>query len=110
MPATASVPVTVSPEAAAAIAEIGMQTELQRMIDHVLQTMPGLERIDVALEPHYDTGDGTKVLLHVLRDPATLVPDDPWHDQWIDWMVKTFSSDVLWHLGKIVSYGKNHGG
>ena len=110
MNATASIPVTISPEAAAAIAELSMQAELQRMIDHALQTIPGLERIDVALEPHYDTGDETKVLLRVLRDPATWVPNDPFRAQWLDWEVKTFPADALWHLGLLVSYGKNNAG
>ena len=108
MNVTASIPATVSPEAAAAIAELGMQTELQRMIDHALQTIPGLERIDVALEPHYDTGDETKVLLHALRDPATLSPDDQVSKQWTEWVVRSFSSEVLWHTCLIFSYGKNH--
>src|SRR5438128_1990234 len=75
-----------------------------------LQTIPGLQRIDVALEPHYDTGDETKVLLRVLRDPATWAPNDPFRAQWLDWEVKTFPADVLWHLGLLVSYGKNHAG
>lgn len=38
---TASVPITITPEAAARVAKLGMQAELERMLEHTRQTVPG---------------------------------------------------------------------
>jgi hypothetical protein len=45
----ATVPVTITPEAAAYGAELGMQGPFKQMLDHILQTVPGLHSVVVNL-------------------------------------------------------------
>ena len=107
-PAT-NVPVTIQPDAAQHVAELGMQAELERMLEHAQRTIPGLVRIDVWLQPEYDTGGGPCVILDFYRnDPFRL--DDPTDDQWLDWRINTFSPDVLGHFSTMTTYETPHAG
>lgn len=108
MSAPASIPVSITPDAAAAVAQLGVQAELQQMIDRVRETVTYLNRIDVRLEPNYDTGDETKVVIHVWRGPEAWEARDPVRRQLRDWRIATFRPEVLWHLGLTVSYEPNH--
>ena len=105
-----TVPVTVSPEAAAHVVRLGMQAEFERMVEHAQQTIPGLLRLDVILAPPYDTGDEDTILLEALRDPVTLRLNDPADDAWGKWRITTFPPDVYRHFVLMMSYGSNNGG
>jgi hypothetical protein len=56
MNAVPMVPVTVRPEAAARVVEMGLQAELEQMLEHVQQVVPQLRSIEVRAEEPYDTG------------------------------------------------------
>jgi hypothetical protein len=88
-----TIPITVKPEAAARVAELGMQAELERMLEHTLQTVPGLRSIEVQEALPYDTGDETTILIL-----ATLAESHPEYDRtdsaWGRWKVTTFPPDV----------------
>ncbi len=53
--------ITVTPEAAVRVAELGMQAELDQMLEHTRQTVPGLKSIEVQETLPYDTGDETTI-------------------------------------------------
>jgi hypothetical protein len=94
-----AIPVTVTPEAADRVAELGLQTEFEHMLEHARQTIPGLQRIEVELAPPYDMGDEDRVRIQAFRDPATRTPEDRTWREWIDWEISTFSPDVLRYIG-----------
>ena len=52
MSTTTSIPVTVTPEAAAYVAELGLQKEFEQMLEHARLTIPGL----LSLRADYNTG------------------------------------------------------
>jgi hypothetical protein len=109
MAAPETVPVTITPEAAAVVAWLGMQTELQRMLEHTLQTVPALKRIEVVLEPPYDTGMEDHILIEATRgDPFRL--DDPTREQWGAWRDETFPPDVGFHIGLYLTHETYHAG
>ena len=64
---TIAAPVTVTPEAMARIAELGMQAELERMLEHTRKTVPGLRAIEVQLALPYDTGNETSIVIEASR-------------------------------------------
>jgi hypothetical protein len=97
-----AIPVTVPPEAAARIAELGLQTEFEHMLEHARQTIRGLQRIEVELAPPYDMGDEERVLIQAFRDPATCAPEDRTRRDWMDWEITTFSPDVLRYIGVLI--------
>src|SRR4051794_17753734 len=59
----ASIPMTISAEATAHVAQLGMQAEFERMVEHTRQTIPGLTRINVVVDPPYDEGDWPAVVI-----------------------------------------------
>jgi len=97
MSAPATVPVTITPEAAARVAELGMQGELEQMIEHARECVAGLRRVEVILEPPYDTGDDPYLTIQAFR-PLTSRWDDPVRQEWGRWKVTTFSPEVARHV------------
>src|ERR1043166_735019 len=93
-----TLPVTITPEAAAHVAGLGYQREFEMMLEHTRKFVPGLRSITVELAPPYDTGDEFCVLIEVLTDPPPELPDDPAETEWGNWKIETFSPDVHRHF------------
>ncbi len=94
---TTTIPVTVTPEAAERVAELGMQAELECMLEHTRQTVPGLRSIEVRLALPYDTGDVPTIIIEAAKCfPARA--DEPTQTEWDDWQMNTFPPDVYRHF------------
>jgi hypothetical protein len=104
MSAPATVPVTITPEAAARVAELGMQAELERMIEHARQSIPGLRRIAVIQFERYDLGGEPGVSLEASSDCSLEVGRKAWWD-WVDWQVTTFPPPVNEYLSLSIRRG-----
>src|SRR5260370_347093 len=91
--ATTTVPITVEPEAADRVAELGMQAGLERIVEHTRQTVPGLRAIEVQLALPYDTGDETSIIIQATMDDPH-VEYDPTDTEWGKWQVRTFPPKV----------------
>jgi hypothetical protein len=108
MSATASIPVTISEEVKARVAELGYPAELERMIEHTLQTVPGLLRLNVALHPPYDTGDEPAVVLEAICGEAPALPD-PTRSNWGEWKIRHFPPEVCSCFSLMIGYlGPGH--
>jgi hypothetical protein len=110
MDASPTIPVTVTPEAAAHVAQLGMRKELEQMLEYARQTIPGLLRLDVVLAPPYDTGDEDSVVIEATRDMASRLANDPTWRQWSKWRAETFSPDVGRHFAFLMNYEAGHAG
>jgi len=101
MKASANVPVIVSPEAAARIAELSLQSAVDRMLDYVRRNLPELDRVEVVLYDRYELGDepGLAIEAHSRRPFDSLDRIDRDLDRW---MVTEFPPEVLQHI--IVCY------
>jgi hypothetical protein len=91
------VPVLVTPDAAARVAVLGMQAELEQMIEHTRTHVPGLVRMDVILEPPYDTGDAPYLTIRAFR-PLPCRWDDRTRQEWGRWKVTTFPPEICQHI------------
>jgi hypothetical protein len=99
MSTSATIPVTVTPEAAARLAELGMHAEVDRMIDFARQNLPGIMSIEVVLNVRYDEDSPNGVAIEVYSNR-------PWDSAEFDladkalrrWMITTFPPEVLQHL------------
>ncbi len=109
MPESASVPVTVTPEAAARIAELGIQAAVDQMLGHALQTIPDLQRLEVVLDGPYDTHEEPYLTIHATTD-RILVPGDTTEKGWTDWELSTFPPEVLEHIALLFQPGGGHAG
>ncbi len=52
-----TVPVTIDADAAEQIERRGLQVEFERMLEHAIQTTPGLIRLEVSFPPSYEMND-----------------------------------------------------
>jgi hypothetical protein len=105
MNASTDIPVTITPEAEARIAELGMRKELEQMIDYVRAVTPGLAAIEVTVAERYDTGGEPGISIEAYSDqvfePGNTVSWDS-----ITWAVNTFPPQVLEHLCILFSPGR----
>src|SRR5438034_6738237 len=97
MSTTVGIPVTVSDEAAAFIAETGLRQEYEMMLEHTKQFIPNLHSVAVTRYDDPEDLDEPRVVITAWYsvDP----PDDisAW-DEWVRWFVETFPPDVCRHL------------
>jgi hypothetical protein len=97
MTISTTVPITVTAEAAARIAALGLETDVDRMIEHVRKDLPEVERIEVILYDRYELGDEPGVSIDIYshqRFDAAAATDD----RLTRWMVKEFPPRVLEHV------------
>ena len=108
MATTTAIPVTVQPEAATRVAELGMQRELEKMLEHLKQTVPGLRSIRVELDEGVDMWEEASIILWTHRtDPGP--GDDPTDRNLARWFVEIFSPDVLRHFAHLSIYEEADG-
>src|SRR5437870_4129405 len=63
-----TVPVNVAPEAAERIAELDIQVEVDRMIDHAVKTVRGIRRVEIELMDPYEMYDEPHLSARAYRD------------------------------------------
>ena len=104
-----TIPVTITPEAAARVAALGMQAGLEQMLEHTRQTVPDLRAVQAEEAPPYDSGDESGVTIWAVR-PVPLVEYDTTDDEWGAWKVDTFPPDVCRYFVMMSRYGASHAG
>jgi hypothetical protein len=105
---TTTIPVTIQPDAAAHVASLGMQSALQTMLDHTLETVPGIRQVQVSLDYDPCEPDDPRVVFHVYRDhPGPDADRTDW--DWGAWCVATFPPEVFQHFSFLSWYGAGHG-
>ncbi len=97
MSVTASVPVAITPEAAAHVAQLGYQREFEEMLEHTLKTVPHVRRVDVYLEPDEDLGFPKVMIQPTLDRSANALEDRAWW-KWSSWAAETYPGQVLIHF------------
>lgn len=109
MSITTTVPITVSEEAAAQVAMLGMSVEFDQMLEHACRVLPGLQAIDVTLLEPCDPGDDPRVMLDA-RLGGGCAEYDPAEHAWMTWLFETFSPDVYRHFCLMTIFGDEHEG
>ena len=100
MPTVATIPVTIQPDAAEFLAEIGQERELEEMLEHAKATIPHLRALDVVLHDFPETGPPS-LTIHAHRDPYPGRPDRAWRD-FGSWQVATFPPEACQNLGLLM--------
>jgi hypothetical protein len=101
MSTTTTIPVTISDEATARVTDLGMQHELQQMLEHSLQAAPGLRSIKVTLEHDPEGEDEPRVVIWCNIEDRGL-DYEPTEDELGAWKVNTFSPEVCQHFVTLV--------
>ena len=105
MSASTDIPLTITAEAAARIAGLGMQKEFEQMIEHVREVVPALAAIEVTIAECYDTRDEPGVSIEAYSDQV-FEPGDNTSEKVSRWAVDNFPPQVLEHLCILFSPGE----
>ncbi len=105
---TVGVPITVESDATARVADLGMESQLQQMLEHTQQAVAGLRSIQVKLayDPEEPDDDPRIVIRAYRRDPDSDYDPTDW--DWGVWFVNTFPPDVCRHFGMDSWYEAPH--
>jgi hypothetical protein len=107
MNASTDVPLTITPEAAARIAELGIQKEFEQMLEHARRVVADLAAIDVEIAEPYDTGAEPGINIWAYSD-RPFVPADTTSQDLGKWRVRTFPPQVCEHMRVLLTYGRPH--
>jgi hypothetical protein len=110
MNVSVTVPVEVSPEAAAHVAGLGMVAELDRMLEHTGQAVSGLRRLRVVLDPGYEPEEEPVLVIEGYRTPQPDRVEDRTRWEWGGWKVRTFPPDVCRHFTLLLPDEPGHAG
>jgi hypothetical protein len=102
------VSLTVAPEAAAHVADLGMRRELDRMLDHTRESVPRLRSIAVALAHDPEGADEPRIVIEAGMEPGASGYDST-EDEWGRWKVETFPPAVSQHFVLLTVYGNADG-
>ena len=97
MNAIETIPVTITPEAAARIETLGFQAEVERMIDHAKQTLPQIRHMEVILYERYGDSDELGLSVDVYSDHP-FNPEEHISSELASRMVGLFPPEVLQHM------------
>jgi hypothetical protein len=110
MATTATIPVNISDEAAARIAELGMQREFEEMIEHAKQALPGVRWIDVTLTDSPEEPGDLRIRISPHRPPPSNLNElDRAECGYIDLFIQAFSPQVCEHFCVLSFYGDSDG-
>ncbi len=98
MISSATVPVRVTPEAAARVAGLGLEAEMRRMIDYARQHVPDPTRIEVVLYERDEVGEQPGVAIEVYTPYDSFDPVARTRGELTQWLVSEFPPQVLEHL------------
>jgi hypothetical protein len=94
MAATTDVPIVIDPDAAARVAELGMESALQEMLDHAKRTLPRLHRLHVEVDYREHMGEESALTIWAHREEPPDGIEDSAARTYGHWMIDTFSPHV----------------
>jgi hypothetical protein len=100
MQTTSTIPVTISDEAAARVAELGMQREFEEMLEYLKTNVPGVRSIAVTLDFAPWMSPEPAVLFDAERRQLE-GEDDPAYWKWNEWLIRTFPQEVGQHFATL---------
>ncbi len=97
-----AVPCHVSSEAAAHLAELGIEAGFQEMLEHALKVVPDLLRVEVTLEPPYEDDDEDRVVMNAWVSYRQGDAPNPGQALFRKWVVESISPDIWRHVVLLV--------
>lgn len=98
MSATTTVPITITPEASEHIASLGYRSEFEEMLEHTLQVVRGIQRVEVFVTHDPEAKDIPAVIIRPWVEPSPNGVDDPTEREWMRWQVCKYPPQVAEHF------------
>ncbi len=81
--ATTTIPVTYDADAKARLDELGLHDVCERMIEHLLETLPNLQRIEVTSPYVEHLGPDQQIVFEAYMSGANTIEDNLAFDKWV---------------------------
>jgi hypothetical protein len=91
-----AVPVTIEADAAEQIDELGLRAEFEAILDHVLQTIPGLQHVEVSFPPSYEEPNETVVINGYGNWDDYQFSE--YRDRYFQWVTETYPPEVSYYI------------
>ena len=105
------IPIEETPEASTLIDQLGKRPEMEAIIEHTRQTVPGLHSIEISVWYDHDEDKGPPHLVITgWRERGRLSRDDfqgEW--DWAQWFIRAFPPDAKFLLSFEIQYRGSHG-
>jgi hypothetical protein len=98
MAMTTKIPCTVSLQAAARVAELGIKQGFEQMLQHALLCVPDIRRTEVTLEQPYDEDEEPRIVINASVGFREGDPINPGFQNWVAWAARTIPPDVSRHV------------
>lgn len=89
-----TVPVTIEPDAAEQIDKLGLRREFEQMLEHVLRTIPNLQKVQVTFPPSYEDERDETIVIDAFGpwsvDDLLQISRDHFH-----WVFANYSPEVF---------------
>jgi hypothetical protein len=110
MSTTSAIPVQFTSEATARIAQLGIEREVQTMIEHTKQIISGLESIEVETwDDEFEPGEPHLTIVAWRPGECQSVEDLQPMDGWYDWFSRSLGPDVRRWFSFDLLYRDTHG-
>ena len=77
MSTVTTIPVTITPDAEARVVELGMRSDLEHMLDHAREVIPGLRRLNVEFWEPEDFIDDPRITIEAIQRMLKSAPRGP---------------------------------
>jgi hypothetical protein len=98
MPATTTIRLQVTPEAAARVAELDRRPEFDAMLEYTKQHVPNLMGVEVTRYDDPEEPGEPRVVITAEMSASRGEEVIAW-DQWVDWFVRAFPPEVCRYFG-----------
>ncbi len=103
---TTEIPIAISPAVTEYVAELGLQTQFQEILDKVPEYYPNPSRIKCEFDPGVpDEEDPVVIIMPTIPDRGST--DPPPHMKWLEWVATKFSGRDYRHFVVLESYEAN---
>jgi hypothetical protein len=103
------IPVVIRPEAAARIEQLGIQREVEQMLEHTRQSVPGLESIEVeAWDDEFEPGQPHLSIVGWRPGCSSSGADFDPETEWGSWFVRAFQPEVVRWFSFYICYRNEH--
>jgi hypothetical protein len=92
--ATETIPTTIKPKAVEMAREMGVERELEAILDEGRRTVKGLRCLEVDADT--ESSMGPTIDIRALVDPAC--EGDPSHQEWWGWRIDQYGPEVAAHF------------
>jgi hypothetical protein len=107
--AVTTIPITVTPEARDFVRVKGYEHELEQILGHTMQTIPGLRSLRVIREINFTHEGDLGVTLEAVCDPEVLTTEKSPEWDWSRWLIAHYPPEVAMHFHFMSYEEENHG-